>query len=207
MKQRQERESNISRVIKTAQNLFINDGIYATSINRIAAESDLAPMSIYRYFNNKDTLVYAVWQDALVDFYSQYMSRYSALLREGMTGFDKYVLAMDLYFQIYKELPQWFSYTLEMFSYSPSEKNGKDGISVFWHYYDKEIPIPALKALREGVKDGSIRSDVNIYAAYQCQLNAYSGLTLYENMSFGVASVDIIRFTADLITNYIKNTG
>ena len=36
-------------------------------------------------------------------------------------------------------------------------------------------------------------------------LNAYTGTAIYENLSFGVAPVDIVRFTGDLIANYIKN--
>lgn len=72
-------------------------------------------------------------------------------------------------------------------------------------YYDKEIPVPALKALREGVADGSIRPDVNIYAVYQCLLNAYTGTTIYENVSFGVSPVDVVQFTGELLVSYIKN--
>ena len=77
--------------------------------------------------------------------------------------------------------------------------------NVFWKYYDKEIPVPALKALREGVADGSIRPDVNIYAVYQCLLNAYTGTTIYENLSFGVSPVDVVQFTGELLVSYIKN--
>ena len=73
MKQKDEREYNINRVIKVARELFINEGVNNTSINRIAQEADLSSMSIYRYFNNKDTLVYLVWQDALSTFYKRYM--------------------------------------------------------------------------------------------------------------------------------------
>ena len=206
MKQKEEREYNISRVISAAQTLFINDGIYATSINRIAQEADLSPMSVYRYFNNKDTLVYTVWQDALATFFGKYMERYNAAINDSMTGFDKYVVAMDIYFQIYNEMPKWFNYTQEMFSYAPSEKSsGAEIINVFWQYYDKEIPVPALKALREGVEDGSIRSDINIYTVYQCLLNAYTGTVIYESLSFGVSPVDVVKFTGDLIANYIKS--
>lgn len=206
MNQKEEREYNILRVIRSAQELFIQNGIYATSINRIAQEVDLSPMSIYRYFNNKDTLVYMVWQDALSTFFTQYMERYNAAVTDSMTGYERYVAAMDIYFQIYREFPQWFSYTQEMFSYAPSEKTtGEEIVNVFWQYYDKEIPVPALKALRLGVEDGSIRADVNIYAVYQCLLNAYTGATIYENVSFGVSPVDIIQFTGQLIANYIKN--
>ena len=39
MKQSEEREYNIARVIQAAQDLFVSDGIYATSINRIAQEA------------------------------------------------------------------------------------------------------------------------------------------------------------------------
>jgi len=207
MKQSEEREYNISRVIKAAQDLFISEGVYATSINRIAQEADLSPMSIYRYFKNKDTLVYTVWQDALDTFFHQYMERYEAAAVKCATGYEKFVVAMEIYFEIYKEFPRWFNYTQEMFSYAPSnESSGKEIKNVFWQYYDREIPVPALKALKEGVEDGSIRPDVNIYTVYQCLLNAYTGTSIYENVSFGVLPVDIIKFTGDLIANYIKST-
>ena len=56
MSQSEEREKNISRVIETALELFLSDGIAETSINRIAKACGLAPMSIYRYFGSRDAL-------------------------------------------------------------------------------------------------------------------------------------------------------
>ena len=46
---------------------------------------------------------------------------------------------------------------------------------------------------------------MNIYAVYQCLLNAYTGTTIYENVSFGVSPVDVVQFTGELLVNYIKN--
>lgn len=43
MSQREERENNIARVIDVALELFISDGIAATSINRIAKKQDSPP--------------------------------------------------------------------------------------------------------------------------------------------------------------------
>lgn len=206
MSQREEREKNISRVIETALELFLSDGIAETSVNRIAKACGLAPMSIYRYFGSKDALVAQVWSYALKRFYEQYMEQYNALSLDGCRGYEKFVASMQVYFNTYSEFPQWYSYTREMFSYRFTEQSeGGEMYNVFWKYYDKEIPIPALKALKEGIADGSIRSDVNIYAVYQILLNAYTGTAIYENLSFGVEPVDIVRFTGDLIANYIKN--
>lgn len=205
MKRSEERAYNIQKVIKTAQSLFISDGIAATPITRIAEAANLTPTSLYRYFQNKDALVFAAWQDALVTFYSAFMERYVRITPKPQNGYEKFVACMDIYFSFYHEMPEWYDYTREMFS-SYSEKNQDNEVkNVFWKYYDKEIPIPVLKALREGVADGSIQPDVNIYAVYQCLLNAYTGTTIYENVSFGVSPVEIVRFTGELIANYIKN--
>ena len=206
MKRSEERAYNIQKVIKTAQSLFISDGIAATPITRIAEAANLTPTSLYRYFQNKDALVFAAWQDALVTFYSAFMERYVRITPKPQNGYEKFVASMNVYFNTYSEFPQWYSYTREMFSYCFAEQSeGGEMYNVFWKYYDKEIPIPALKALKEGIADDSIRKDVNIYAVYQVLLNAYTGTAIYENLSFGVAPVDIVRFTGDLIANYIKN--
>ena len=66
MTQSEERMQNMQKVIKTAQRLFLSEGIAAVSINKIADEAGLTPMSVYRYFGSKDKLIAAVWQDALV---------------------------------------------------------------------------------------------------------------------------------------------
>jgi AcrR family transcriptional regulator len=47
------------RLLTTATRLFLNDGIQAVSINRIIAEADVAPMTLYRQFGGKDELVAA----------------------------------------------------------------------------------------------------------------------------------------------------
>lgn len=205
MKRSEEREYNIKKVIKTAQNLFIADGIAATPISRIAEAADLTPTSLYRYFKNKDALVFAVWQDALVIFYNGFTERYVRITPEPKNGYEKFVACMDVYFSLYHEMPEWYDYTREMFSSYSEKSDGNEVKNVFWKYYDNEIPIPVLKALREGVADGSIRPDVNIYTVYQCLLNAYTGTTIYESVSFGVSPVEIVRFTGELIANYIKN--
>lgn len=205
MKRSEERENNIKKVVKAAQSLFIADGIAATPISRIAEAADLTPTSLYRYFRNKDALVFAAWQDALVTFYEWFAERYVRITPEPKNGYEKFVACMDVYFSFYHEMPEWYDYTREMFSTYSEKTESNEVKNVFWKYYDKEIPIPALKALREGVEDGSIRPDINIYAVYQCLLNAYTGTTIYENVSFGVSPVEIVRFTGDMIANYIKN--
>ncbi len=54
------------RLLETATSLLYRDGIQAVGINRIVAEAEVALMTLYRQFGDKDTLVAAAlenWSD------------------------------------------------------------------------------------------------------------------------------------------------
>jgi AcrR family transcriptional regulator len=51
------------RILATATRLFLQEGIGAVSMSRIAAEAGVALMTIYRQFGNKDLLAAAVVRD------------------------------------------------------------------------------------------------------------------------------------------------
>ena len=92
MKRSEEREQNIRRVIHTAQTLFIADGIAATPISRIAEAAGLTPTLLYRYFRNKDALVFAAWRDALATFFTDFMEQYKRESAACTTGYEKFVV-------------------------------------------------------------------------------------------------------------------
>lgn len=96
MTQSEELIQNRNKVIKTAQRLFLDEGIASVSINRIAAEAELAPMSVYRYFGSKDKLIAEVWHDALVIFYDDFMRRYHDITADMDAGYDRFIACMDL---------------------------------------------------------------------------------------------------------------
>jgi AcrR family transcriptional regulator len=47
------------RILDAATRLFADEGIHATGLDRVIAEADVAPMTVYRHFANKDGLVTA----------------------------------------------------------------------------------------------------------------------------------------------------
>jgi AcrR family transcriptional regulator len=47
------------RILDAATRLFADEGFNATSVDRVIAEADVAPMTVYRHFGGKDELVAA----------------------------------------------------------------------------------------------------------------------------------------------------
>ena len=200
-----ERDQNIQKVIKVAQSLFISEGVAATSINRIAREAGLTPMSVYRYFGTKDSLVLAAWRDALVVFYEGFMARYQERVKNLRTGYDRCLAAMAEYNSTYITFPEWYRYTREMLSYTTSPEAGDiDMDKIFWQFYDREIPIPSAKAIKEGIDDGSVRPDLNTRMFLQLMINAYTGVDIFKGTEYEVSTTENLMFYSDVLARYIK---
>ena len=75
------------RILDTATRLFYRDGLRATGVDRIVAESGVAKMSLYRHFPSKDDLI-AAFLDRRHD---HWMAWFTAAVEERLAqgaGFD-----------------------------------------------------------------------------------------------------------------------
>lgn len=202
MYQSEERQRNIQKVIQTAQDLFLEYGVMEVSINRIAKESGLSAMSLYRYFGTREELILTVWKSSLNEFYTLFMNAYNKRIVNCKNGFEKFQKCMETYVETYNKHPEWYEYTREMFvGFAGRQASDKE----FWDKFYSWIPNPALNAMLEGQKDGSVKPDVNVYEAYQLIHNAYTGTNITQHFTKDVNPMDIIQFTTELLESYIRN--
>ncbi|MDP1539392.1 MAG: TetR/AcrR family transcriptional regulator [Moraxellaceae bacterium] len=59
------------RIIAVARELFLRDGVAAVSMRNIAAEVDCSPMWLYRYFSNKQEILWQVWDVFIGELFSR----------------------------------------------------------------------------------------------------------------------------------------
>jgi AcrR family transcriptional regulator len=87
------------RILTTATELFEQEGIGAVGVNRIIGQADVAPMTLYRQFGNKDALVAA----ALEQWSASWLHRLAdAMDRRGDDPADRFDGLWD-------ELQAWFA--------------------------------------------------------------------------------------------------
>ncbi len=82
------------RMVDTAQRLFHQQGIHATTIDQILAESNTGKSQFYHYFKNKEGLIHAV----LTTFYSRLKTQNHVVSKRIESWMD---------------LKQWFSFFIE----------------------------------------------------------------------------------------------
>ncbi len=69
------------RILLTAHDLFYRDGIRATGIDKVIAESKVAKMTFYRYFPSKNALISAFLQyrhQRWMDWFTETLAKYGA---------------------------------------------------------------------------------------------------------------------------------
>lgn len=89
-KRARNREEFRQEILNEARALFVKDGYEKFSMRRLAEQIKYTPTTIYRYFKDKDELLYAVCED-VAEFFLANLNRVKALyanpidaLREGM---------------------------------------------------------------------------------------------------------------------------
>jgi AcrR family transcriptional regulator len=87
------------RILDAATRLFADEGFNATSVDRVIAEADVAPMTVYRHFGGKDELVAATLE--------RWSERWLAWLREeSWTGGEGAGARLE---GLWDALEKWFA--------------------------------------------------------------------------------------------------
>lgn len=87
------------RIVRTAYDLFVQDGLRAVGVDRIIAEAGVAKSTLYRHFSSKDDLVLAVLERRIDVWSRGWLQR--EVTERGRTARGKLLLIFDL-------LDEWF---------------------------------------------------------------------------------------------------
>ncbi len=170
------------KVINAAFQCFCNKGIEATSINEIAKEAQIGVASVYRYFENKETIVLQCgkqfWQMAKDNLLA--LSE-SEQMRDK-TALEKVRVFLDYAIEIYLKHRQYFCYLHDMDNFIISHRVEDTGMLE----YEENISAIAqvcIATVEEGKQDGSITYDAQAEEIYRTVNSILIGVM--EKMSLG----------------------
>jgi AcrR family transcriptional regulator len=157
------RESNKvqkkSALIDAAEKLFMQNGFENTSIDEVAKTAQLTKRTLYKYFNSKEDLFYAVALKGA----RQLLSSYEGAMEQGGNTLEKIRLGNKAYLQFYMEYLGMF----RLLNYTPANKLNCEASP---HY--REIQVLDSVRLKyfmdfmvSGREDGSINPRLDIKKA------------------------------------------
>ncbi len=205
MTREQERITNRNAIIAAAVKLFLRDGIDKTTVAQIAEEALLSSMSVYRYFGTKQSIAVAVANHLLQEYLEEHRHRCAETGQPGETGHDAFARIIRAYVATYEAHPEYVDFLQDMGFYSMREGLSYDlDYMQYGSIHVEHIDRPARLALTQGIRDGSIRKDIDIEQVGLTLANLLTGGVHFRGLINEQQQTEIIRHTAEMIIYYTK---
>ncbi|MEE1132167.1 MAG: TetR/AcrR family transcriptional regulator [Caryophanon sp.] len=164
--QKQQRRDDI---IQAAKILFLERGIHHVQLQEVAVAANIGIATLYRYFPNKEQLVFAVNNIITV----QMVEHIEAIDAQPINAYEKIEQVFNYYVQMTDETEQPFMQFIKAFERYKTYGEQTDEIRA---YYDirRTMADVLLRIVARGRHDGSLRTDID--------LNVYI-ITTVQNIS------------------------
>lgn len=168
-RRQRERERKEREIVETARELFFEKGYLATTVDDIAARLEVSKGSIYLRFSSKDEIYYAVARSGL-EVFRDMLASASA---DG-TGLERFTAMGRAYVEFWTSYPEHRRLFGESGLVSPPSTSGPQGLE-FIRVGDEATAL-MVRAVNDGIEDGSIRSGVSPELLVFCASSAVEGV-------------------------------
>ncbi len=200
-----EREMRRSEIVDAAEKLFFSRGYENVTMEDIAKELEMSRAALYLSFRNKEDIYAAIAIRA-----SKIVSRmFREIDRTGMSGLDKIRSVGSIYYEFYRKYTGYYTAYYHTGMFDPE---GSPDLQEL-----KKIRIDSFRmvveAVKEGMKDGSIRGDIEPEAATLIMLSMsnnalnLSPVTRMYMENYGLAQEELYERTLEMMERSIENAG
>jgi AcrR family transcriptional regulator len=154
-RRKREKKQRRKQIVDAAEKLFFAKNYDSVTMDEIADEAEVNKALLYYYFKNKESLFFAVVLRA-----GKIMNKlFIESSKSQKNGMDKLNDMGWAYYNFYKDFPEY--YDIYIYFDHQRFKNSDNG---YIHEIMKlrfDLVEMMCEAIEEGIKDGSIRKDVN----------------------------------------------
>ncbi len=203
-----EKEQRKKDIINAAERIFFTKGHENATMDDVATEAELSKGTLYLYFKNKEDLYLAIHLRGNKILRAMFEKAFD----QNKTGLEKTKAIGRAYVEFYKTYPDYFN---ALIYYESREIDFKDQDSVATECLmeGKTTLELLIKSLEIGMKDGSIRSDLDPLKTALNLWGQTTGViqisTLREKIvllpNFSLTAEEVIDYNFELIAHALTN--
>jgi len=173
-RRQREKEQRKKEILDAAEILFFSRSYEEVSMDDIARHVELNKATIYLYFENKEALYAAIVLRGIAIL----EEKYTECMDQKVPGIAKVVIMGQAYYQFAQENPEY----IRLIQFYGSERFSKENpctAEIGKGYGSCRLIL--RDAIREGIDDGTIRSDLDPFLASMYLMIAFMGILSMEN--------------------------
>lgn len=155
-RRQREKERRCNDIIDAAEEVFFSKGMEETTMEDVAEKAELSKGTLYLYFKNKQELYLGITKRGLEILTGMFQD---AMAQTGK-GIEKIEAVGRAYFEFSKKYPDYFQ-AMVYFDANVKEVNPEDPNALACAQQGKKALQFCVDALLTGIKDGSIRPDID----------------------------------------------
>ncbi len=192
-------EKQYMLILSTAMTLFMSNGIDKVSLTDIARECGIMRSTFYRYFSNKEEIIWNIvhYQSGL--FAQKILDRFE---KSGKTTFKRFEAYLNMLYEDYIEDPNQFRFIdliADEYQSVTSQKNNPLYESLFTEGDFRSGDT--VKLIVENFHDGSVRPELDpqtttvsiLYSAWSILTQMYRQTQTLPS-KYGVNTEDVVKF-------------
>ena len=203
-----EKEKRKNDIGNAAERVFFEKGHENATMDDVANEAELSKGTLYLYFKNKEDLYLAIHLRGNKILHSLFMKA----VKNKKTGIEKTRSVGKAYVEFFKKYPNYFNAMLYYESHD-FDFADQDSVAAECLIEGKATLELLIESIVIGIKDGSIRSDID---PVKTALNLWGQTTgvlqiasLKEKIvlaqHFSISAQDVIDYNFDLIYHALKS--
>lgn len=175
MSHAENRKANIKMVLELAIAFFKKKGVENTTAEDLSIASNLTQRSLFRYFGTMDQLV----MHAAAFFWSDIIRVTNLLYKDiadnDMTGYEQLAEILSSMRDLFIQSKDSFMMLQEMEAFLYKKKISFS--EVYENYVESDgYESPISRALKKGVEDGSLRSDIDLLEMHLMVYCLFTGI-------------------------------
>ncbi len=151
----EERRQREERMVSSAERLFCEKGFDTVSVDEIAREAEFTKRTLYHYFNSKHDLFFAV----ALRSYRNLAAFCQRGFDTGKTGFDRLSSGLYAYLE-YTQSHPGIRYVMSEVGRLRRSTSDSPNLQK-WLEFDAQLFSDVADVIKQGMKDGTIRSDLD----------------------------------------------
>ncbi len=203
-----EKEKRKNDIVNAAERVFFEKGHENATMDDVANEAELSKGTLYLYFKNKEDLYLAIHLRGNKILHSLFKKA----VKNKKTGIEKTRSVGKAYVEFFKKHPNYFNAMLYYESHD-FDFADQDSVAAECLIEGKATLELLIESIVIGIKDGSIRSDID---PVKTALNLWGQTTgvlqiasLKEKIvlaqHFSISAQDVIDYNFDLIYHALKS--
>jgi AcrR family transcriptional regulator len=167
---RAHRERQQRRILRAAEELFDERGIDRTTMADVISASELRPSTMYQYFSNKDDIVWAILSDVL----KEAAARAKKSVDDATTGLAKITALLQHMADELSTNQARIRFMAQFDAMYARDWPAERLLTLEGQIHDQGFKV-FRKFVREGIADGSLRSDLDPNLTLHAVMNAVIG--------------------------------